>query len=65
MHTSLATEYPMATHGRDSVPCWFNKIAFNRERDVQRDVPDEHSSAEQDYFQSGGTSSNVTKSDES
>lgn len=28
VHTSLATEYPLATHGRDTVPRWLNKIAL-------------------------------------
>ncbi|TNN42807.1 hypothetical protein EYF80_047007 [Liparis tanakae] len=27
-HTSLAAECPSATHGRDSVPRWLNKITF-------------------------------------
>lgn len=28
VHTSLAAEYPLATHGQDSVPWWLNKITF-------------------------------------
>lgn len=48
LHTSLATEYPWATHGRASAPEWPNKIAF---KSSARCFPDERSSAGRHYFQ--------------
>lgn len=53
LHTSLATEYPSATHGRASVPEWLNKITF---KSSARWFPDEHSSVGRDYFQADSVS---------